>query len=92
MKIAESSITGWKTLGKGEIACYEQFLLFPECFQVCLGKGKEEVQLLILSNYLVYNFFQLAVPHCGLVPVKHLLFYLYIKCLDFGCQIESIWR
>ena len=21
------------TLGKGEIACYEQFLLFPECFQ-----------------------------------------------------------
>ena len=22
-----------KTLGKGEIACYEQFLLFPQCFQ-----------------------------------------------------------
>ena len=21
------------TLGKGEIACYEQFLLFPQCFQ-----------------------------------------------------------
>ena len=24
------------TVGKGEIACYEQFLLFPQCFQkVC---------------------------------------------------------
>ena len=21
------------TVGKGEIACYEQFLLFPKCFQ-----------------------------------------------------------
>ena len=21
------------TMGKGEIACYEQFLLFPQCFQ-----------------------------------------------------------
>ena len=30
------------TVGKGEIACYEQFLLFPQCFQkVCsLGASK----------------------------------------------------
>ena len=37
------------TVGKGEIACYEQFLLFPQCLQktctadvktrACLGKG-----------------------------------------------------
>ena len=34
------------TVGKGEIACYEQFLLFPQCFRltcpasrVSLGKG-----------------------------------------------------
>ena len=37
-------------VGKGEIACHEQFLLFPQCFQktctantlktrACLGKG-----------------------------------------------------
>ena len=26
MKMAESSAKGWKT-------CYEQFLLFPECFE-----------------------------------------------------------
>ena len=23
------------SVGKGEIACYEQFLLFPHCFQTC---------------------------------------------------------
>ena len=34
MKIAESSLNGYKkTVGKGEIARYEQFLLFPQCFQ-----------------------------------------------------------
>ena len=32
--MAESSPKGYKTLwGKGEIARYEQFLLFPLCFQ-----------------------------------------------------------
>ena len=27
--------SGWfeNAVGKGEIACYEQFLLFPQCFQ-----------------------------------------------------------
>ena len=44
------------TQGKGEIACYKQFLLFPQCFQdlycrhlktmVCLGKG---------YTYLIFN-------------------------------------
>ena len=38
------------TVGKGEIACFEQFLVFPQCFlkdlpfrhvktRACLGKG-----------------------------------------------------
>ena len=31
--MAESSSNGKKTLGKGEIARYEQFLLFPQYFQ-----------------------------------------------------------
>ena len=32
--MAESSTNGQKTLReKGEIACYKQFLLFPQCFQ-----------------------------------------------------------
>ena len=41
MKMAESCPNKWKTLskqienalGKGEIACYEQFVLFPQYFQ-----------------------------------------------------------
>ena len=33
MKMAGSSLKGLKTLGKEEIARYEQFLLFPQCFQ-----------------------------------------------------------
>ena len=33
MKMAESSPEGYKTLVNGEIALYEQFLLFPQCFQ-----------------------------------------------------------
>ena len=32
--MAESSLNGFEnTVGKGEIARYEQFLLFPLCFQ-----------------------------------------------------------
>ena len=33
------------TVGKGEIACYEQFLLFPQCFQkVCFpGASKGDI-------------------------------------------------
>ena len=34
MKIPGSSLNGWKnTVGKGEIARYEQFLFLPQCFQ-----------------------------------------------------------
>ena len=29
----EFSKWGENTVGTGEIACYEQFLLFPQCFQ-----------------------------------------------------------
>ena len=36
-KLDEYGITlsewAFNTVGKGEIACYKQFLLFPQCFQ-----------------------------------------------------------
>ena len=35
MTIAESFPKEKKTLENGEIALYEQFLLFPQCFQTC---------------------------------------------------------
>ena len=38
MKMADSSPKGLLTLGKGEIANHEQFLLFCQCFQkTCTG-------------------------------------------------------
>ena len=40
MKMEESSPKGWKnTVGKGQIACYEQFLFFPQCFQKACVPG-----------------------------------------------------
>ena len=33
------------TVGKGEIARYEQFLLFPQCFQKVLSQGRQKVSL-----------------------------------------------
>ena len=32
-EMAESFQRLWKTVGKGEIACYEQLFLFAQCFQ-----------------------------------------------------------
>ena len=37
--MAESYPNGYKTLGNGEIARYEQFLLFPQCFQKACFPG-----------------------------------------------------
>ena len=38
--MAESYSNGYKnTVGKGEIAHYEQFLLFPQCFQEACFPG-----------------------------------------------------
>ena len=33
MELVESSKRLENTVGKGEIACYKQFLLFPQCFK-----------------------------------------------------------
>ena len=44
MKMEESSPKGQETLGgKGEIARYEQVLLFPQCFQkTCTADGLKQ--------------------------------------------------
>ena len=46
MTISDCDVNGRKlskwvenTVGKGEIACYEQFLLFPQCFQKACFPG-----------------------------------------------------
>ena len=33
------------TVGKGEIARYEQFLLFPQCFQKAFSQERQKVSL-----------------------------------------------
>ena len=45
--MAESYPNRLNTLGKGEIARYEQFLLFPQCFQkaCCPGASKGVIVL-----------------------------------------------
>ena len=45
-----------KTVGKGEIACYEQFLLFPQCFQKACFQGRQKVSL--CGNGLILTFLQ----------------------------------
>ena len=51
------------TVGKGEIACYEQFLLFPQCFQkACfLGASKgvivwEWVKTMSVLKLRIFNY------------------------------------
>ena len=57
------------TVGKGEIAHYEQFLLFPQCFtgnfscthsvfktRACLGKGTRKYVYTIMSHKMTLNF------------------------------------
>ena len=39
MKTVESSPRVENVAGDGEIAHYEQFLVFPQCFQKMFGKG-----------------------------------------------------
>ena len=70
-KMAESYPNGWKTVGKGEIAHHEQFLLFPQCFQkVCFPEASKGVivwesvkqnqnflntKMVILTHSLLYS-------------------------------------
>ena len=44
------------TVGKGEIARYEQFLLFPQCFQkACFQEGSKGVIVWEWVKYLTFT-------------------------------------
>ena len=53
---------GQKTVGKGEIARYEQFLLFPQCFQKLTLQTRKNQGLfgkgLTLSQMTNFRLFQ----------------------------------
>ena len=47
------------TVGKGEIARYEQFLLFPQCFKRLVSQGRQQVSLCgngLRSNWNMLSF------------------------------------
>ena len=49
--------TGRKnTVGKREIACYEQFLLFPKCFQKLVTQGRQK--MLLCGNGLKWTLLE----------------------------------
>ena len=47
------------TVGKGEIACYEQFLLFPQCFQKACFPGASK-GVIVWEWVKSWNFVQLG--------------------------------
>ena len=57
------------TVGKGEIARYEQFLLFPQCFQKACFPGASKGVIVwewvndskILNLYLIWQFWALSI-------------------------------
>ena len=60
--MAESYSNGLKTLGKGEIARYEQFLLFPKCFQKACFPGASK-------GVIVWEWVKLTyIPRVGAYP------------------------
>ena len=54
------------TLGEGEIACYEQFLLFPQCFQKACFPG-------VSKGVIVWEWVK-GFPGHKVFKVSHYLF------------------
>ena len=88
--MADFKLSKWveNTVGKGEIACYEQFLLFPQCFQKACFPGSssgvivwEWVKLgkkLITSNNVLRRLFPQGLENKGLFRkalTNHLTFF-----------------
>ena len=58
MKMAKLSKQVENTVGKGEIACYEQFLLFPQCSEkACFPGASKGVVVWEWVNPLPHNKF-----------------------------------
>ena len=62
------SIRVENTVGKGEIACYKQFLLFPQCFQKACFPGASK-------GVIVWEWVN-SVGECSTVPSAYTLYRL----------------
>ena len=61
------------TVGKGEIARYEQFLLFSQCFQKAFSQGRQKVSLCengLIDHHTMMHFDTLKIYNCGNIVRK----------------------
>ena len=79
------------TVGKGEIARYEQFLLFPQCFQkVCFLRASKDVIVWEwvktiqekAGNHFSTMFSTLSKTEIIILAIIHLSFANALKCLE----------
>ena len=78
-------------MGKGEFACYEQFLLFPQCFQkVCFLRVSKDVIVWEwvktiqekAGNHFSTMFSTLSKTEIIFLAIIHLSFANALKCLE----------
>ena len=80
MKISEFSKQLEKTVGKGEIARYEQFLLFPQCFQKACFTG-------VLKGVIVWEWVKKALEGSN---ESGLLQQVVFKCRFYQVDLKRV--
>ena len=93
-------------VGKGEIACYEQFLLFPQCFQnACFpgaSKGvivwecvKQSIQIGYLFLHHYHSITESQSRRAGSTGQKKMTSFQVVnwdQSLEFLCPLHQIYR
>ena len=76
------------TVGKGEIAHYEQFLLFPQCFKRFVSQGRQKV-LLCGKGLSDKTCLYLNGKHCG--KRKKVLVTIFVSFSYSAFKIVLFW-
>ena len=66
------------TTGKGKIACYEQFFLFPQCFQMACFSGASKGVIVwewvnVLTHACTSSLHSILLKATGIFPTQSLL-------------------
>ena len=72
-------------MGKGEIACYEQFLLFPQCFQKACFPGASKG--VIVLEWVKEQF--LLFPQC--FQLNQIIVYTLVYIFDIISLFAAEW-
>ena len=70
------------TVGKGEIARYEQFLLFPQCFQKACFPGASK-------GVIVWEWVKKTIVEKGEIP-KNEQFHLFPQCFLYDLYLKIL--